>query len=550
LRDQTRRRGTRALALQRVVVVDNSATNLKILTRLASSLGEQTPPRGFADPAAALSACAAERPDLVIVAGEMAELDAASFVSRLHDEKTCVSVPVIVVAAHEERDCIDRALAAGAADHLLSPVDHDEFRTRVGNLLRLSRDGQPGLQKIAPLEGVRALTARHEEGPGLTRARERLLRIIDAVPALVCATDRDGRYIFCNHHFAAFVGLRPGRLIGKQPLEAHDDALARNLNELDHRLLAGENLPIAFEEQIVDREGKRCDLLTTKSVYHGGDGDGAMVVTVSLDITARKRAELEVLAVKEQAEIANRSKTEFLANMSHELRTPLNAIIGFSQVMAGEMLGPIATQRYVGYARDILGSAEHLLGIINDILDVSKLETGKLGLAEEAIDMPKAIADLIHLVESKARASELRVVVRREGKVPPLRGDSRKVKQIVLNLLTNAIKFSRPGGEVEIVLKSDGGAVTVTVADRGIGMDPHEVELAMTRFGQVTGPWIRQHAGTGLGLPLAIGLTELHGGSLTIQSIKGVGTNVTVVFPPARSEGVEGVAASETRSAG
>jgi len=236
--------------------------------------------------------------------------------------------------------------------------------------------------------------------------------------------------------------------------------------------------------------------------------------------------------------------------MSHELRTPLNAIIGFSQVMAGEMLGPIATQRYVGYARDILGSAEHLLGIINDILDVSKLETGKLELAEEAIDMPKAIADLIHLVESKARASELRVVVRREGEVPRLRGDSRKVKQIVLNLLTNAIKFSRPGGEVEIVLKSDDGAVTVTVADRGIGMDPHEVELAMTRFGQVTGPWIRQHAGTGLGLPLAIGLAELHGGSLTIQSIKGVGTNVTVVFPPARSEGAEGVAASETRSAG
>jgi PAS domain S-box-containing protein len=538
------------LALQRVVVVDNSATNLKILTRLASSLGEEASPRGFADPEAALAACAAERPDLVIVAGEMAELDVAGFVSRLHGEKTCATVPIIVVAAYEERDCIDRALAAGAADHLLSPVDHHEFRTRVRNLLRLSGREQSGTQKIAPLEGVRARIAQREEGPGLTRAHERLLRVIDAVPALVCATDRDGRYIFCNHRFAAFVGLRPGRLIGKQPLEAHDDALARNLNELDHRLLAGENLPIAFDEQIVDREGKRCDLLTTKSVYHGGDGDSAMVVTVSLDITARKLAELDVLAVKEQAEVANRSKTEFLANMSHELRTPLNAIIGFSQVMAGEMLGPIATQRYVGYARDILGSAEHLLGIINDILDVSKLETGKLELAEEAIDMPKAIADLIHLVESKARASELRVVVRREGELPRLRGDSRKVKQIVLNLLTNAIKFSRPGGEVEIVLKSDGGAVTVTVTDRGIGMDPHEVELAMTRFGQVTGPWIRQHAGTGLGLPLAIGLTELHGGSLTIQSIKGVGTNVTVVFPPARSEGVEGVAASKARSAG
>jgi signal transduction histidine kinase len=271
-----------------------------------------------------------------------------------------------------------------------------------------------------------------------------------------------------------------------------------------------------------------------------------MVVTVSIDITARKRAELDLVAVKEQAEIANRSKTEFLANMSHELRTPLNAIIGFSQVMAGEMLGPIATQRYVGYARDILGSAEHLLGIINDILDVSRLETGKLELAEESIELPKAIADLIHLVESKARAAEVRVVVRREGAVPRLRGDLRKVKQIVLNLLTNAIKFSRPGGEVEIVLKSDGGGVTVTVTDHGIGMDSHEVELAMAHFGQVTGPWIRQHTGTGLGLPLAIGLTELHGGTLTIQSLKGVGTAVTAAFPASRSERTEGATAETT----
>jgi PAS domain S-box-containing protein len=535
------------LASPRVVVVDNSATNLKILARLASTLGEALAVETFADPAAALAACGRERPDLVIVAGEMTQLDAAGFIVRLHSEPGCTGISVIVTAAFEERDCIDRALGAGAADHLLSPVDHREFRTRVGNLLRLRGYERASPAAIAPLEAAEPPPPR--EAGNLTRAHERLLRVIDAVPALVCATDRDGRYIFCNQRFATFVGLRPGRLIGRQPLEAHDDKLACSLNELDHRMLAGDNLPTSFEEQIVDREGKRCDLLTTKAVYRGDDGDDAMVVTVSLDITGRKRAELDLLAVKEQAEIANRSKTEFLANMSHELRTPLNAIIGFSQVMAGEMLGPIATQRYVGYARDILGSAEHLLGIINDILDVSKLETGKLDLAEEAIDVSSAVGDLIHLVESKARAAEVGVVVRRESEIPRFRGDLRKVKQIVLNLLTNSIKFSRPGGEVEIVLKSEGGGVAITVTDRGIGMDPQEVELAMAHFGQVTGPWIRQHAGTGLGLPLAIGLTELHGGTLKIQSIKGVGTTVTVAFPPSRSEGFER-AAAETRSAG
>src|SRR3954469_12949322 len=130
-----------------------------------------------------------------------------------------------------------------------------------------------------------------------------------------------------------------------------------------------------------------------------------MVVTAFVDITQRKRTERDLIAAKEQAELANCSKTEFLANMSHELRTPLNAIIGFSQVIAGEMLGPIGTAKYAGYARDILGSAEHLLGIINDILDVSRLEAGKLELAEELVDVAKIASDLVQLVESKPRAT-------------------------------------------------------------------------------------------------------------------------------------------------
>jgi two-component system, cell cycle sensor histidine kinase PleC len=513
----------RALASQLVVVVDNSATNLKIVARLAQSLGEAVVVEPFADPTAALSACADQRPDLVVTAAEMVELDAAVFIKQLHDEKDCADVPVIVVAPYEERSSIDRALGAGAADHLLSPVDHREFRTRARSLLALRR-----LERAAREAGSPPAPS------GLSRAHERLLRVIDAVPALVCATDGEGRYIFCNHRFASFVGLRPGRLIGRRPLEAHDDALGRRLAELDARLLAGEILPSSFEEEIVDRDGNFCDLLTTKSVYH--DGDGTMVVTVSLDITARKRAEIDLMAMKEHAEVANRSKTEFLANMSHELRTPLNAIIGFSQVMAGEMLGPITTTRYVGYARDILASAEHLLGIINDILDVSKLEAGKLELLEEVIDLPKAVADLIVLVEGKAKAADIRLVARQEGDVPLLRADLRKVKQIVLNLVTNAIKFSRSGSEVEIALKNDAGAAAIAVTDRGIGMDAHEAELATTRFGQVTGPWTREHAGTGLGLPLAIGLAELHGATLTITSTKGVGTTVMVVFPVARSQ--------------
>ncbi len=261
-----------------------------------------------------------------------------------------------------------------------------------------------------------------------------------------------------------------------------------------------------------------------------------MVVTVLNDVTERKEAEREQATAKDQAELANRSKTEFLATMSHELRTPLNAIIGFSQVMAGEMLGPITTQKYVGYARDVLASAEHLLGIINDILDVSKLEAGRLELTEETVEPARLVEDVLRLVEAKARAGEIRIDLHSEGTIPRLIADPRKLKQIVLNLLTNAVKFSHPGGEIEIVLRVRGGGISFAVTDRGIGMDAQEVALASTRFGQVASALSRRHAGTGLGLPLAIGLTELHGGTLTIESVKGAGTTVIIAFPSDRSE--------------
>ena len=154
------------------------------------------------------------------------------------------------------------------------------------------------------------------------------------------------------------------------------------------------------------------------------------------------------------------------------------------------------------------------------------------------IDPAKTVADIVQLVEAKARASEVQITIRREGVIAPLRADARKLKQIVLNLLVNAIKFSHRSSKVEIVLRNVNGAHSIAIIDQGIGMDSVEVELAMTRFGQVASTWTRKHDGTGLGLPLAIGLTELHGGVLTIHSTKGIGTTVTVTFPPERSQPV------------
>jgi two-component system, cell cycle sensor histidine kinase PleC len=520
---------------QLLVIVDDSATNLKILERLAVSLGGGAAAKTFADAGAALEFCTQYRPDLVLLAAVTAVGEAADMIARLRAEPGCAAVPVIVVGSDQDLDAIERARAAGAADHILVPIDQRDFHIRAwAQLHRPVPVEAPGIEPTTGEDGAAEADRRSPEGS--RRAYETLLRLIDVIPRMLCVTGRDGRYLLVNRMYASFLGIPASRLVGKRPVEAHGGPLARILMESDEALLSGKAVPSSLEEEIVDRDGNPCVLLTTKALFHDEDGEEAMVVTAFVDITQRKRTERDLIAAKEQAELANRSKTEFVANMSHELRTPLNAIIGFSQVIAGEMLGPIGTPKYVGYARDVLTSAEHLLGIINDILDVSKLEAGKLDLAEDVIDPAKTVADIAQLAEAKARASDITVAIRREGVIPPLLVDSRKLKQIVLNLLVNAIKFSHPGGKVDIVLRSVGGGVSIAVIDHGIGMDPAEVKLAMTRFGQVASTWTRKHDGTGLGLPLAIGLTELHGGTLTIHSTKGVGTTVTITFPRERSQ--------------
>ena len=511
------------MALPLVVIVDDSLTNLKILERLALGLDAGTRVQSFTAAAAALSFCAAHRPDLVLADAR----EAAAFLGRLRAQPACAGVPVIAVGGADDFEHFAQARAVGAADHLLVPLDLREFALRAG--LQLQRRHGIGEGEGGTLAGQRTAGAGHQ-------AYERLLRLIDVVPRMLCLTGRDGRYVLVNRAFAAFAGVPPARLVGKRPAEAHGGPFARLVLETDARLLAGDALPGSSEQEILGRDGYPCVLLVTKALFPGEAGEEPMVVTALADITERRRAERDLVAAKEQAELANRSKSEFVANMSHELRTPLNAIIGFSQVIAGEMLGPLGNPKYAGYARDILASGEHLLGLINDILDVSKLEAGKLDLQEEIVDPEKTIADLLQLAEAKARTGEVRLAVRREGTITPLLADPRKLKQIVLNLLVNAIKFSHAGGRVDVVLRQERDAFSIAVIDHGIGMDGAEVELAMTRFGQVASAWSRVHDGTGLGLPLAIGLTELHGGTLKIHSAKGVGTTVTVSFPPERSQ--------------
>jgi signal transduction histidine kinase len=255
---------------------------------------------------------------------------------------------------------------------------------------------------------------------------------------------------------------------------------------------------------------------------------------VSTDMIRRAKTTSDELRF--QAEAASKAKSDFLAVMSHELRTPLNAIMGFSEVMKHRMFGPIGSEKYAGYVNDIHQTAEHLLSIITDILDLSKADVGKLTLHEEEVDVLAVVDHSLRLMREKAVEHGLRLVLRQPGvKRPILHVDERLVRQVILNLLANAIKFTPAGGLVSVALETESsGCWSIYVNDTGIGIAADDLPRIVEPFVQVESALSRKHGGTGLGLPLVKKIMELHGGGITIASTLGAGTTVIARFPPAR----------------
>lgn len=337
--------------------------------------------------------------------------------------------------------------------------------------------------------------------------------------------------------FKKGVGM-PGRVLASGAPEWIEDVTGnpefiRAVQGVDIIVKAGFCFPIKVRNEVVavmeffSPFAQKADRALMQSIENIGTQIGRL--------HERASAEMELLKAKEAAEAANKAKSTFLSSMSHELRTPLNAIIGFSGMIKEETFGPINNDDYCGYVKDIHHSGQHLLELINDILDVSSIEANALELYEENISLTDIVETSIHLIQPLADERQVRINVHIDPKTPTVYADGRRVEQVLLNLLSNAVKFTPEKGEVTVSAQlNDNGSLSLIVSDTGVGMTEEETKTAISRFGQVENNLNRSHEGTGLGLPLTIGLMEKHDGTLEIKSKKDLGTTISATFPSMR----------------
>ena len=285
---------------------------------------------------------------------------------------------------------------------------------------------------------------------------------------------------------------------------------------------------------LVVRHGDRLLRRQYRDLAEANDRLTAKGAALEREMAARREIESEMLAMRE-AQVTDRAKNAMLANMSHELRTPLNAIIGFSQLIEARIFGPAAIDRYAGYAADIHKAGQHLLDIINSLLDLAKAEAGEATIHEETVDLNDCARDSLRLVEHRAAKGAVALHCELAPDAAALIADPRLVRQILINLLSNAVKFTRPGGSVTLsaALLAD-GSLRLAVADTGIGIAAKDIPRVMSPFGQVEDGLTRRYEGTGLGLPIVKSLVELHGGAFKLESTPGVGTVAICLFAPNR----------------
>ncbi|HEU0018366.1 MAG TPA: PAS domain-containing sensor histidine kinase [Methyloceanibacter sp.] len=398
---------------------------------------------------------------------------------------------------------------------------------------------------------VQLVHRRSEDAIRVGEERYRLLA--ENATDMITRHDEKGRVLFVSQASQQLLGEAPEKLTGDGLFErVHVADRPAYLTALSRCSASGEPVTVEFRVRQQDPSGleryswveMRCRPLQTSL----GGAYSAGVLAGTRDISLRKAQEDELTRARDEAESASRAKTQFLANMSHELRTPLNAVIGFSEILNRELFGALGEQRYRDYARMIHESGEHLLHVVNDILDMSKIETGKLKLVKEPFDVGSLIASCTEVMWHAAEAKQLTLVTEVAPGMPELIADKRACKQMLLNVISNAIKFTDAGGSVRVAAREEDGMVELIVADTGIGIAEQDLPKLGNPFVQADNAYNRSHEGAGLGLSVVKGLARLHGGRLEIASELGHGTTTTILLPLGNARGESGDALGQGKA--
>lgn len=364
----------------------------------------------------------------------------------------------------------------------------------------------------------------------------RLRAVIDTAADGVVITDKRGKIQRLNAVTEGLFHYSPDELIGRRFVDLlqppHRPAYAQYFTRSGTSAEVGD---ISARREATGRRKDGGDVPIRVSAGEARQGNQRLFVFVLRDLTERKDAERALKSARDEAEKTSKSKSRFLAHMSHELRTPLNAIIGFSQIIEKELFGEIKIRKYVEYGTDIRQSGEYILSLINDILDLSKIEAGKLDLRYEIIDTKAAALSAVRLIEQRARKAGLTLLIDIAEDLPALRTDARAFKQIFLNLLSNAVKFTPRGGTVSLQTSLDPtGGLNLMITDTGVGIPSYQIPRVLEPFEQAANHLYHFNEGTGLGLPLVKALVELQGGHFAIDSEVDNGTTVRVSLPSSR----------------
>lgn len=438
------------------------------------------------------------------------------------------------------RFCASTRISFGERHALgvLSVIDHkprtlDEIQRNA--LLKLAHQcsGQIAL-RILLRDRDREIVTRTQ---ALKSTEARLLAFMQHAPITMSVKDLSGHYLMINRATERFYGKNTEEILGNRAGDIESSSGVKAILKLEEDMLkAGTSLTreICYERP----NGKRW-YRDIKFPIPDATGKTVAIGGIGVEITANRIVQEQLIDAKEHAEAANQAKSQFLANMSHELRTPLNAILGFSEILARNPLGPLKPERVQAYAEDIHQSGRLLLNIINDILDLSKIEAGRMELRETSCNLTDLAKGALNLVKNSAQLKNLKLINAVPADLPSVLADERAITQILLNLLNNAVKFTLPGGEVSVEAEhinqgDSGDGLRISVSDTGIGIATEHIPLVFSAFGQVQDAFVRGHEGAGLGLPIARALAEAQEGRLDMHSDVGLGTRVTLWLPKAR----------------